>query len=78
MAHPDYYNKDNIKVPSVTTIMKIFYKEGLLEWSNSLGRRGISYTKFMNDRAVLGTRIHTIIEAMVKGEEPLKPLPAFP
>lgn len=74
MAHPDYYNKDNIKVPSVTTIMKIFYKEGLLEWSNSLGRRGISYTKFMNDRAVLGTRIHTIIEAMVKGEEPLKPL----
>ena len=56
--HTQYYNSKHEEVPSVTTVLKILYKEGLLEWSNYIGKKGIDYTKFMEEKANLGTAVH--------------------
>lgn len=61
--HTKYYNSKHEEVPSVTNILKVFYKEGLLEWSNYIGKKGIDYTKFLEEKAILGTAVHESIEA---------------
>lgn len=61
--HSKYYNSKHEEVPSVTTVMKLLYKDGLLEWSNYIGKRGIDYTKFMEEKANLGTAVHEWLEA---------------
>ena len=68
--HSDYFNSKNEPVPSVTTVLKILYKDGLLEWSNIIGRRGISYTKFLEDRATFGSLVHELIESDIVGKDP--------
>ena len=69
--HTKYYNEKNEEVPSVTTVLKILYKDGLLEWANGLGKRNIDYTRFLNSRALMGTLVHNMIEARYKGESVL-------
>ena len=70
MAHMDYYNKDKIKVPSVTTVIGILNKDGLIQWANSIGKRGIDYKKFLNERALVGSVAHELIEAHLSDKNP--------
>lgn len=64
--HTKYYNSKNEEVPSVTNIMKVFYKEGLLEWANYIGKKNIDYTKFLEEKANLGTAVHESLEASLE------------
>jgi len=66
--HTKYYNKANQEVPSVTTVLKILYKDGLLEWANAIGKRSIDYTNFLNARALFGTMVHGLIESNYNGK----------
>lgn len=68
--HSKYYNKAGQEVPSVTTVMKVFYKDGLLEWANYIGRIGQDYKDTLNKKAILGTYVHEIIESDLLGKEP--------
>ena len=66
--HTKYFNAKNEEVPSVTTVLKILYKDGLLEWANAIGKRSIDYTNFINAKALFGTMVHGLIESKYKGE----------
>lgn len=57
-----YKNKNEKIVPSVTTILKLLHKDGIAEWANSLGFKHKSYTKILNEKAILGTLVHKAIE----------------
>jgi hypothetical protein len=68
--HQDYYNDKNEKVPSVTTVLKILNKDGLLHWSNYIGKRGIDYEKYLNEKALFGTLVHELLESDLTNREP--------
>lgn len=67
--HTKYFNKDNIEVPSVTTILKVINKPSLMGWSNYLGFKGIKYQPFLDHRAYIGTLVHECIECDILGKE---------
>lgn len=62
MPHEAYYNTKNEEIPSVTQILKILNKKGLIEWSNFLGFKRIKYKELLNEKALLGTLVHGRIE----------------
>ena len=68
--HSEYYNSKHEVVPSVTTVIKIFNKDGLLQWANAIGKRGIDYTRYLNNKAIFGTLVHELIESDLLGKEP--------
>ena len=68
--HSEYYNSKHEVVPSVTTIIKIFNKDGLLQWANAIGKRGIDYTRYLNNKAIFGTLVHELIESDLLGKDP--------
>lgn len=49
-------------VPGVTTIVGILNKPALVPWANKLGLKGIDVTKYVDDKADIGTLAHTMIE----------------
>ena len=57
--HTRYYNKNDIEVPSVTTIIKIFNKN-LDGWANYMGLKGIRLDPYLEEKATLGTYVHAI------------------
>lgn len=69
--HTEYHNKNGDIVPSVTTVMKIMQKEGLIEWSNYIGKRGIDYKRFLDDCARFGSLVHELVESDLLNKEPL-------
>lgn len=68
--HSRYFNSKGNEVPSVTTVLNVLNKEGLLEWSNNLGKRGIDYKSFLESKANLGSLVHECIEAELKQVAP--------
>ena len=66
--HQKYYNKDNIEVPSCTTIIKLLAKD-LEGWANWLGKRGIDYNAYMDETASVGTEAHALAESIIKQDE---------
>jgi hypothetical protein len=54
------------EVPSVTTILQIINKPSLVYWANWLGYQGLKYKEVLNDKADIGTRVHSAIEADIK------------
>ncbi len=55
-----YYN--NIPVPRVTEIIsKMISEESLMYWANSLGFKGLSYKKTLNEAAAVGSTSHNMI-----------------
>lgn len=58
--HSTYLNSEKVEVPSVTTIMKVLNKPGLVTWANSLGWRRQSYEKVLEESANKGTYIHEL------------------
>lgn len=70
MAHTIYKNKDKKRVPSVTTILSEINKPFLMIWANKLGLQGIDSTKYVDDKAMIGTLAHYLIESFCKKEKP--------
>ena len=68
--HSKYYNSKNEEVPSVTTVLKIMQKDGLIRWANLIGKHGIDYERFINDRADFGSVVHELIESDLLNKEP--------
>lgn len=62
-----YYLIDGQKVPSVTEILGIISKDGLLDW---YGRLGIVLAKQkLQQASEFGSKVHSAIEAVVQGQE---------
>lgn len=59
--HSTYVNNKNEEVPSVTTILKVLNKPGLVHWANSLGWKRQSYDKILEERADHGTFVHELL-----------------
>ena len=62
MAHLPYYNSKAHEIPSVTQIISLLNKKGLMDWSNWLGFQRIKYRAFLDEKALLGTLVHNKIE----------------
>lgn len=62
MAHLPYYNSKAHEIPSVTHIISLLNKKGLMDWSNWLGLQRIKYRAFLDEKALLGTLVHNKIE----------------
>jgi hypothetical protein len=62
-------NSKGEEIPSVTQIISILTKKGITEWANSLGFRRVSVKKFLDNKALIGTLVHSRIENYFKKEE---------
>jgi len=70
-AHTQYRISSGTRVPGVTTILGVLGKgQALIRWANRLGLQGIDSTKYVDDKADIGTCAHYLIECDVKGIEP--------
>jgi len=64
------YKYDDKSVPRVTEIIqKMIHEDAIVQWSNSLGFKHISYTKALNEAAVFGTKTHSTIENYLKEDK---------
>ena len=63
--HTVYINKDNIEVPSATTILKLLNKPALMGWANWLGFKRINYKDVKEESAEFGTLVHDIINHII-------------
>jgi len=69
-AHIRYRNKEDKIVVGVTTALNVLAKPALIAWANRLGLQGIDSTKYVDDKAEIGTCCHYLIECELKGEKP--------
>ena len=63
--HSTYINKNDIEVPSVTTIIKLLNKPFIAKWANSLGWKRQSYDKVLEESANKGTFVHEVLNAYI-------------
>jgi hypothetical protein len=63
-----YKLKDGSVAPGVTTILSVLAKPELIAWANRLGLQGIDCFKVRDDKAAIGTLVHSMILADLKGE----------
>ena len=57
------------RFPGVTTVCGILAKPALIKWANNLGLKGIDSTKFVDDKAAIGTLGHAFITDKMQGKE---------
>jgi len=69
-VHTRYYSQDGTRLPGCTTITGVLNKPALVKWANNLGLNGVDVTKYVDDKAEIGTCAHYLIESHVKGEDP--------
>jgi hypothetical protein len=69
-AHTRYRNKAGNIVPGVTTMTALLAKPALIKWANNLGLQGIDSSKYVDDKADIGTLAHYMIEMHLLGQEP--------
>jgi len=69
-AHTQYKTADGIRVPGVTTVLGILAKPALIPWANRLGLQGIDSSKYVDEKADIGTCAHYLIECELKGVKP--------
>ena len=69
-THTRYRLADNTIVPGVTTITGILNKPALVKWANNLGLQGIDSTKYVDEKASIGTLAHYMVECHLRGEKP--------
>jgi len=67
--HQIYKLADGTRVPGTTTVTGILDKPALVKWANNLGLQGIDSSKYVDEKARIGTLAHAMIEAYLKGEE---------
>ncbi len=66
-----YNNEAGERVPSVTTILGKFKDPGpLMWWANQMGLKGLSHRDEAARAATIGSHVHDMIEAKIKGECP--------
>src|SRR3989337_1255335 len=70
-AHTRYTLEDRTRVPGVTTIVDGlgWNKRTLINWSNRIGLEGIEVSKFVDDKAAIGTLAHALITDKLLGRE---------
>ena len=68
-AHRTYRLEDGTIVPGVTTILGILNKPALVKWANNLGLQGIDSSKYVDEKAAIGTLAHQMIADYLRGEE---------
>lgn len=66
--HSEYFNKDNVEVPSVTTILKILAKPFLSKWANIMGFKRQRIEDILEEKSEIGTTLHFLIEKYLKKE----------
>lgn len=69
-AHTIYKCADGKRVPGVTTITGVLNKPALVKWANNLGLKGIDSSKFVDEKAAIGTLAHHMIEAHLTNKKP--------
>lgn len=69
-AHQRYKLKDGTVVVGVTTPLGLLAKPALIPWSNKLGLASIDVTKYVDDKASIGTLAHDMILSHFKGIKP--------
>lgn len=63
----DTYQVDGKRVPRVTEVLSaMLHEDGLMNWSNSLGWKRISYRAFMKEAADKGTYAHLAVEKYLR------------
>jgi len=66
-AHTIYKLQDGTIIPGVTTILGILNKPALVKWANNLGLQGIDSSKYVDEKAKIGTLAHQMIADYLKG-----------
>jgi len=67
--HTVYQLANGSRVPGVTTILGVLNKPALVKWANNLGLQGIDSSKYVDDKAAIGSLAHAMIEAYLSGEK---------
>jgi len=68
-AHIRYRTKDGAIVPGVTTVLNLLAKPALVPWANRMGLQGIDTSKYVDDKADIGTLAHAMITDKLIGKE---------
>ena len=68
-AHTRYRNNAGKIVPGVTTPLGLLAKPALVPWANRLGLQGVDVTKFVDDKAAIGTLGHAYSTDHLMGVE---------
>jgi hypothetical protein len=67
-AHIRYKLHDGTIVPGATTPLGLLAKPALIPWANKLGLQGIEVSKFVDDKASIGSLAHDMILCHFKKE----------
>lgn len=70
-THKEYI-KNGIEYPSVTNIIKLLNKEGLVYWANHLGFKRLSVDDVLYQSAEVGTYTHYLCECLLTDANPLR------
>jgi hypothetical protein len=68
-AHIRYRAVNGDIVPGITTVLGLLAKPALIKWSNDLGLKGISVSKYVDDKADIGTLAHAMVTDKLTGQE---------
>jgi len=66
-AHIRYRLADKTIVPGVTTVLGLMAKPALVPWANRLGLQGIDVSKYVDDKADIGTLGHAMVTDKLSG-----------
>lgn len=68
-AHIRYRDSNNKIVPGITTVIGLLNKPALVPWANKLGLKGIDVSKYVDDKADIGTLGHAFVTDKLEGKE---------
>lgn len=63
------YTYNNHGVPSVTELLGFIDSQGLIDWANAIGRKGMDNKKILATAARFGTNTHSAIENYLQGND---------
>lgn len=69
-AHQIYKLADGTRVVGVTTVTGVINKPFLVPWANKLGLQGIDSTKYVDEKAAIGTLAHEMVVCYLTNTEP--------
>ena len=62
-----YKLADGTRVPSVTQVLQVIAKPALIQWSNRMGLQGINSNDYRDEKALIGTTAHAMVEHYFRG-----------
>ena len=62
------YTYQNRGIPSVTELLSFVDNQGLIDWANMIGRKGMNNQHILQRAAQFGTNTHSAIERYLKGQ----------